>query len=102
MNNKKRTNLKLVLFLCNCPYNVQYIKNELVNISDKDKEKYVSNLISNEVYYWYGFAKRAEDNYIENKNLQLSNEPMEKSLIVKKENIFKRFFNKIIGFVFRK
>lgn len=42
---------------------VQYIKNELVNIPDKDKEKYVSKLISNGVYYWYGFAKRADDNY---------------------------------------
>ncbi|MBP3596033.1 MAG: hypothetical protein J6J60_01335 [Clostridia bacterium] len=58
-----------------------------------DKERYLEEI---------NLINKKEDNYIENKNLQLSNEPMEKSLIVKKENIFKRFFNKIIGFVFRK
>lgn len=58
-----------------------------------DKERYLKEI---------NLINKKEDNYIENKNLQLSNEPMEKSLIVKKENIFKRFFNKIIGFVFRK
>lgn len=58
-----------------------------------DKERYFEEI---------NLINKKEDNYIENKNLQLSNEPMEKSLIVKKENIFKRFFNKIIGFVFRK
>ena len=42
---------------------VQAIKNELVNIPDKDKPKYVSNLISNAKNYWYGFAQKAEDNY---------------------------------------
>ena len=48
------------------------------------------------------FSNKKDELHVENNKSNLSNEVEEKSLIVKKENIFKRFFNKIFGFIFGK